>query len=55
MSDGRLRPAIRVVTLVVATVALTLSGGAPSWTESLRPQSENSQSQPKAPVDAPDH
>ncbi len=31
------RPVARVVTLVVATVALTLSGGAPSWTDSNRP------------------
>jgi hypothetical protein len=53
MSDGTLRPAVRVVTLVVATVALTLSGGAPSWTDSLRPQPDGNRSQPQAPADAP--
>ena len=47
MSDGRLRPVVRVVTLVVATVALTLSGGAPSWTDSLRPQPDVDRPQPQ--------
>lgn len=37
MDADLLRPVTRVVTFVVATVALTLSGGAPSWTDSIRP------------------
>lgn len=36
---------IRVVTLVVATVALSLSGGAPSWTDSFGPQGQRTQTQ----------
>jgi hypothetical protein len=35
MAAARLRPVVRLVTLAVATIALTLSGGAPSWTDSL--------------------
>ncbi len=45
MAAARLRPVVRLVTLVVATVALTLSGGAPSWTDSLGPRGERIQSQ----------
>lgn len=37
MDADLVRPVTRVVTFVVATVALTLSGGAPSWTDSIRP------------------
>lgn len=37
MDADLLRAVTRVVTFVVATVALTLSGGAPSWTDSIRP------------------
>lgn len=36
MDANRFRPVVRVVTLVVATLALSLAGGAPSWTESVR-------------------
>lgn len=46
MAAARLRPVARLVTLAVATTALTLSGGAPSWTDSLGPQGERTQSQP---------
>jgi hypothetical protein len=53
MSERRLRLAVRGVTLVVATVALTLSGGAPSWTDSLKPPAGDSQTQHAEPADAP--
>ena len=33
-----LRQVVRVVTFTVATVAMTLSGTAPSWTDALTPQ-----------------
>jgi hypothetical protein len=54
MSERRLRPAVRALTLVVATVALTLSGGAPSWTDSLKPSiGSSAETQPPEPADAP--
>lgn len=46
MAAARLRPVVRVTTLVVATIALTLSGGAPSWTDSAGPEAERPRSQP---------
>lgn len=46
MTESIVRLVARATTLVAATVALTLSGGAPSWTEPLQPR-------PETPVVAP--
>lgn len=46
MTESLVRLVARATTLVAATVALTLSGGAPSWTEQLQPK-------PGTPVVAP--
>jgi hypothetical protein len=41
---------MRAVTLVVATAVLTLTGGAPSWTDSLtRPSGGQSATEHRAP------
>lgn len=43
MTAARLRPVVRVVTLIVATAAFSLSGGAPSWTDSMQPRGDKAQ------------
>lgn len=45
MDSTRLRPVVRGVTLVVATVVLSFSGGAPSWTDSIQPPARKAPSQ----------
>ena len=50
MTAAWVRGVVRVVTLVVATAALTLSGGAPSWTDSVQPRPERvAKDAPEAP------
>lgn len=40
MNSTRQRWAVRAATLVAATLALSLSGGSPSWTDGMKPSPE---------------